>query len=1074
MTLTLVTAEAATPPEPAPRTRPLLALNCMVLNGGEGFSRMLARVSPYVDELVIAVDSRTTDDTRKRAWASADFSQIPLVIFDFDWRDDFSYPRNLLIENTRAEVIFWLDADDLLEGGDLLRQHAEALLADPEMDAWSLSYRYNHDTHGNIIFDHHRERLFRKDDGWAWLRRIHETLDASLTDRVRAGHLPRIRPTLDMAVEHAREDEGDQGPRNHRLLLMELRDSVDPELQARIDTEGWGDPLDSEHVTATDFASRMTTDPRTLMYLGYHHWGHEQFDLAEFWFRAFVDWPRHGPDRKLQEQERWHVRTYLGRAAFERRRFDDADAAYTLAWRQHPEFPDAYFGLADIEMVHGRWARAFLLCKAGIERIQAESYPDVRLFLNRLEYKVRPASQMAIASYNLGDVEGAKAWAEKVLSVSPTNGVMEELVETCRIHLESQAAADAARTLQEFLLKNEDPVKANNLYHELPEVAKAVPRVRELYERARGQIAHLFSPDAYADHYRRFNGFVDTPDEVIATGWRGHPRARFLIDAVPDNSFVLDLGMADGFMHPLWAEKGCTILGVDLDPRCVDAAERRAERGGYADRLKCHEGMAEDVLDRLASEGVRADVAVLGELIEHVIDPAGLLRKAEAVANRVVITTPDQAFDAGATDAHEDDTQRAHVRTYTLGTLSELIQADLDRRLVELFVVHGSVAHGWIMAAYEKEAPAHRPEAVIFCGPGLERWSPLTQRWEGLGGSETAVIRLAAELGNLGWRVTVYAEADGVWDGAMYRHFSKFAGDCGDLFIAWRSPAVLGLMEEKPAGHTALWLHDTDCGDALTWEVGEKIDSILYLSEWHKGHLLGRYPWLDPEYQPSVTIPPALVRTHNGVDPLDVSDVERSPHRIMWASSPDRGLDVILEDWSRVKEAWPDAKLTVAYGTKNLDVLAETRPQLAAFKSRLTALLREHAGDIEDLGRVDWRTLRREWAKASVFLYGEPSNHFRETFCLSILEAQAAGCIPIVHGGGALRETTGDGGIVMAEGASLRSLLDWLPYFDDPRNLGDVADLREKARANASRHTWAGVARTFAGLVAQPELAGVS
>src|ERR1700690_2131518 len=98
---------------------------------------------------------------------------------------------------------------------------------------------------------------------------------------------------------------------------------------------------------------------------------------------------------------------------------------------------------------------------------------------------------------------------------------------------------------------------------------------------------------------------------------------------------------------------------------------------------------------------------------------------------------------------------------------------------------------------------------VIWLGPAVETWDPLTALDTGIGGSETAAIHMSRELARLGHEVYVYADmaerktdvvpanlGDGVpWGNVVlwnpYREW-KSAGslDCGecDLFISSRQP----------------------------------------------------------------------------------------------------------------------------------------------------------------------------------------------------------------------------------------------------------------------------------------------
>jgi glycosyltransferase involved in cell wall biosynthesis len=259
-----------------------------------------------------------------------------------------------------------------------------------------------------------------------------------------------------------------------------------------------------------------------------------------------------------------------------------------------------------------------------------------------------------------------------------------------------------------------------------------------------------------------------------------------------------------------------------------------------------------------------------------------------------------------------------------------------------------------------------------------------------------------------------------------------------------------------------LWMHDTDVGDRLTPVRAAAFDRIVVLSEWHREHMLARYPFLDAD---------KLVIVGNGVDPerfehkvplikADASahDVwtsptvdRRQPHRVVYTSSPDRGLDVILEHiWPSVVEAVPDAELHVYYGWNNFEALRNARPDLAEFQRRVADLTLA-TRNVVNHGRVTQKVLATELMKSSVWLY---PTYFHETYCISAVEAQLAGVIPVTNARAALAETV-RAGVIIPEG-DVRT--QGREYADAVIRLLTDAESREQLRAkvleNAPRLPW--------------------
>lgn len=120
----------------------------------------------------------------------------------------------------------------------------------------------------------------------------------------------------------------------------------------------------------------------------------------------------------------------------------------------------------------------------------------------------------------------------------------------------------------------------------------------------------------------------------------------------------------------------------------------------------------------------------------------------------------------------------------------------------------------------------------------FENWSPSSLK-KGLGGSETAVIRLAEEWVKLGYRVTVYGDPGseaGEHNGVTYRSFYEINWqDQFNILILWRSPHLLD--REIKARKLYMDLHDI--ASQLDWTDArmERIDKVFFKSKWHRTHV---------------------------------------------------------------------------------------------------------------------------------------------------------------------------------------------------------------------------------------------
>jgi glycosyltransferase involved in cell wall biosynthesis len=195
---------------------------------------------------------------------------------------------------------------------------------------------------------------------------------------------------------------------------------------------------------------------------------------------------------------------------------------------------------------------------------------------------------------------------------------------------------------------------------------------------------------------------------------------------------------------------------------------------------------------------------------------------------------------------------------------------------------------------------------------------------------------------------------------------------------------------------------------------------------------------------------------------------KRVPHRLIWAHSPDRGLDRVLALFPRIRARYPDATLEVFYG---FDMARAKRPDFIADIERAA----KQPG-VTLHGRVGQDRLAEEYLKADALVYpavtpdGEP---FPETYCISVVEALAGGCFPITADHGALRDTNHGGAFFRLPTMEHEALFQLFAFWDRPekersriRDHGDVGWDRhaEGGRRWALRQTWTSVAERWVAL----------
>ena len=306
-----------------------------------------------------------------------------------------------------------------------------------------------------------------------------------------------------------------------------------------------------------------------------------------------------------------------------------------------------------------------------------------------------------------------------------------------------------------------------------------------------------------------------------------------------------------------------------------------------------------------------------------------------------------------------------------------------------------------------RDARSTGPRVVFYVGAAFQPWDPTTPDRTGIGGSETACIEMARELAALGCDVTVYgdcAATEGIYDGVRYHHHDKFPSPhAPDVLISSRRPDV----SDPRARLNLLWVHDIHVGPPVApMETALlRFDRILCLSSWHKQFFLSCYPTLHPD---------RVVVTRNGIRParFSASPVKRG-NRMIFSSSPNRGLDTLLANFPFIKDLVPDAQIDICYGFEAWETFARMRGDAAELAEidRYKRLIEQAVaqGHAVYHGRVPQTRLAELMLGAKVWSY---PTAFLETSCITAMEAQAAGAVPVTSAVAALPETVKHGFLV--------------------------------------------------------------
>jgi len=285
----------------------------------------------------------------------------------------------------------------------------------------------------------------------------------------------------------------------------------------------------------------------------------------------------------------------------------------------------------------------------------------------------------------------------------------------------------------------------------------------------------------------------------------------------------------------------------------------------------------------------------------------------------------------------------------------------------------------------------------------------------GLGGSESAVIRMSEELAKIGFDVTVYNDCmsddskPGIYNDVKYSPVENAKIQCLKYDVVVVSRSIKPIAEDwgtvLEAKHVALWMHDTFCegDDQIEYLVNVgKLQEIFTLSDWHTGYVTHCDHGFRRNYD---VLKNHIFLTRNGIGNMNPGWIDirdKDPNLFVFNASVTKGMvPLVKQIWPEVKRRIPDAKLKIVGGYYKFREAAEPDQQ----QKDWTELMLHHGHSIEFTGVITQQEISDILRKASYMIY--PVG-FPETFGISTLEALAHNVPLITCQFGALEETAID------------------------------------------------------------------
>jgi glycosyltransferase involved in cell wall biosynthesis len=1020
----------------------MIALCLITKNSAATIDPLIEGMRPFVDGIFV-YDTGSTDDTvaKLRAYNEhthlkveretgrvvddvpvdgsggelelVDVPLAPVVVEEGEWRNDFAWAReqSFAMPGPEFEWFIWADDDDVIVGAEQLRQLAVNAPAD--LNGYAAMYDYARDEHGNCVCVLWRERLMRRAAGFRWVNPVHEVL---IPPDGTEPQLAQLHPQILRYVHNRPADRYEPG-RNLEILRAD---------------------------EAKALAAGEPVSPRTLAYLGTELMSKGEWQEAAGYLQQYLD-----RRDAMWSDERMQVAHKLATCA---RLMGDALTSVEIemqALRERDDWAETYVGLTESFAMLGNWDRVERWARRAIEL----GAPQSPLILNPLEFTMIPMMRIAESLTHRGGFDEAEEWLQKATAAAPGQPLVEQQAAQLRQARTEGETLSALMKLREILVRHDENEKAWRLMEAAPYIVEDHPLVVRARSDQREMVAHLLRPEEYKRWYEDDPKESTVTDEMIDPLCQHYGRIVGLMRGLAEQEgelgrrpLVLDLGCNDWWMGEYLARHGYRCDGVELNKRSWEKGIARRDRFGREATIV--QGDLHHAPELLATakgadydyEYGAYDAVVMYEVFEHVPDTEHTLDVIESLlapGGRVYLSTPSGAFEDGNLPAWARVERKGHLRAIPIHAFADQL---MSRGIIEDLDSTDRVT----FASY---TPSKRKGTVNFyAGNQWEPWSPASIRDGGLGGSETALVQVATRLGIAGWKVKVYSGAEASYvGGVLFRPFTAWDPlEDVDLLVVSRSPHVF----DNPLGakQTALWCHDHSYPDQLTERRAAKIDHIVTLSDWHRDRFERLYPFAEKRLR--------IVR--NGIAAKSLDGASRYPDakrpfsdrkpRAVYSSSADRGLDVLLDLWPKIRHRVPYAELHVFYGFNVLDAVARLNPQLAAYKQALLQTVATLGGEDAGIflrGRVGQVELAEEMMQARVLAY---PTAFLETSCITAMEAQAAG-LPIVTSDlGALHET-----------AAGQMLIPWSDDEDEPANRsGQYQDrfVREVAAALTDEGWW--------------------
>jgi SAM-dependent methyltransferase/glycosyltransferase involved in cell wall biosynthesis len=272
-----------------------------------------------------------------------------------------------------------------------------------------------------------------------------------------------------------------------------------------------------------------------------------------------------------------------------------------------------------------------------------------------------------------------------------------------------------------------------------------------------------------------------------------------------------------------------------------------------------------------------------------------------------------------------------------------------------------------------------------------------------ISGSETAMIQMAKNFKKLDYNVFVFCNTDkeDVYDGVYYFNSNSLISKVKeinnvDIFVSSRDIRPF-LKSRPPAKINILWVHDMP-GELYNGikKAENNLDFIFFVSNYQA-----------KEFQKMYNISSSKIHvTSNGIDKSMFDNrIQKVKGKCIYATTPFRGLDLLLDMWPEIKTQVPWASLDVYSNMSIYDMDNDDKTKILFERCKQLKKYDVHLKD-----PILQKSLIDELQSSELMVY---PNTYLETSCISVMQAIQADVVTVTSNLGALPETLRGNGILI-------------------------------------------------------------